>query len=120
MAGPIVPLTSLKPLSLGSGGPPIWKCNNPEIIQGDGWLMTNSPAAARRQGSTTPLEGSFCVYLFHINQAGSTKYLHLLVTNPGARPVRISGRGSMLTNQQEPPGAAPRHRAELHGGARLA
>lgn len=100
--GPIVSLTSLRPLSLQSGGNPLWKCNNPEIIQGDGWLMTNSPAAARRQGSATPLEGSFCVYLFHINQAGSTKYLHLLVTNPGARPVRISGRGSMLTNQQEP------------------
>jgi hypothetical protein len=100
--GPIVPLPSLRPLSLQSGGNPIWKCNNPEIIQGDGWLMTNSPAAAKRQGSATPLEGSFCVYLFHINQAKATKYLHLLVTNPGDRPAQLSGRGSMLTNKQEP------------------
>lgn len=64
--------------------------------------MTNSPAAALRQGSAAPLEGTFCVYLFQINQAGSTKYLHLLFANPGDRPVRISGRGSMLTNRQEP------------------
>ncbi len=64
--------------------------------------MTNSPAAAKRQGSAAPVEGTFCVYLFHINQAGSTKHLHLLLTNPGDRPVRLSGRGSMLTNKQEP------------------
>ncbi len=100
--GPIVPLPSLRPLSLQSGGNPLWKCNNPEIIQGDGWLMTNSPAAALRNGSATPLQGTFCAYLFHINQARSTKHLHLLITNPGDRPVRLSGRGSMLTNKQEP------------------
>jgi hypothetical protein len=102
LSGPIVPLPSLQPLHLQSGGHPIWKCNNPEIIQGDGWLMTNSPAAALRQGSAAPLVGTFCVYLFHINRAGSAKSLHLLITNPGDRPVRLAGRGSMLTNRQEP------------------
>jgi hypothetical protein len=41
-----------------------------------------------------PLSGDFGVYLHHINQAGKTKWVSLLVTNPNAAPVDVSLRGS--------------------------
>lgn len=102
LAGPIVPPDTLQPLSFQTAGPPILKSNNPEVIQGDGWLMTNSPRAEDRQGSESVLRGTFCIFLFHINKAGSSKFLHLLITNPQSQPVLLSGMGSMLTNRQEP------------------
>ncbi|MBN2659302.1 MAG: DUF3370 family protein [Spirochaetales bacterium] len=93
---------NLKPLEGSISGPEIWKSNNPEAIYGDGWLSLNSRTDNQRGGSRYPLNGKFNVYLFHVNKSGSTKYLHLIVTNPNEDPVTLSGKGSMYTNTEKP------------------
>ncbi|PWJ41893.1 DUF3370 family protein [Sediminitomix flava] len=98
----IVPLDQLEDL----GGQPtekeVWKSNNPEIFRGTGWLMQNSRTDATRGGAPTPLSGTFPIYLFHINQSGSQKYVHILVTNPNNSAITVSGKGSMYTNSEKP------------------
>ncbi|BDU25741.1 MULTISPECIES: DUF3370 family protein [unclassified Flavobacterium] len=98
----IVPPQNLKHLSGNLSEKPIWKSNNPEIIRGNGWLMQNARVDSSRGGSSNPLSGTFGVYLFHINQSGSVKYLHVLVSNPQTSALTISGKGSTYTNSEKP------------------
>ncbi|WP_431241811.1 DUF3370 family protein [Flavobacterium sp. P21] len=98
----IVPPQNLKFLSGNLSDKQIWKSNNPEIIKGNGWLMQNARVDSSRGGSSNPLSGTFGVYLFHINQSGSTKYLHVLVSNPQTTALTISGKGSTYTNAEKP------------------
>ncbi len=56
---PTLPIGSLKPLTGRPGGNPIWKSNNPEVINGNGWLMQNERSDANRGGSAFPLKGLF-------------------------------------------------------------
>ncbi|MEH0152505.1 DUF3370 family protein [Limibacter armeniacum] len=98
----IVPQDQLEDLGGGLSGNKIWKSNNPEIFRGTGWLMQNSRTDATRGGAAYPVSGTIPVYLFHINQSGSQKYLHVLVTNPNASSITISGKGSMYTNSEKP------------------
>ncbi|AOC97011.1 MULTISPECIES: DUF3370 family protein [Flavobacterium] len=98
----IVPPQELKHLSGNLSEKPIWKSNNPEIIRGNGWLMQNARVDSNRGGSSNPLSGTFGIYLFHINQSGSTKYLHVLVSNPQTTALTISGKGSTYTNAEKP------------------
>jgi Protein of unknown function (DUF3370) len=100
----IVSPANLKALGGDLSGATIWKSNNPEVIRGNGWLMQNSRTDASRGGTATPLTGTHPLYLFHINKSGSTKYVHVLVTNPQNSSVTISGKGSMYTNQEKPLG----------------
>ena len=92
----------LQPLSIGFGGYPIWKSNNPEIFRGTGWLMQNARADASRGGSSSPLSGCHNAYLFHINQRGAAATLHLIATNPNNATITLSAKGSMVTNSQKP------------------
>lgn len=98
----IVPNTALYPLSVSKSGSKIYKCNNSEIFSGNGWLMQNSRTDAARGGQSYPLTGTNAAYFFHINQSGSTKYFHLLVTNPNAAAITVSNKGSYYTNAEKP------------------
>ncbi|WP_459641460.1 hypothetical protein, partial [Flavobacterium sp. CGRL2] len=62
----------------------------------------NARVDSSRGGSSNPLSGTFGVYLFHINQSGSVKYLHVLVSNPQTSALTISGKGSTYTNSEKP------------------
>lgn len=92
----------LQPLSLGGGGYPIWKSNNPEIFRGPGWLMQNARFDPTRGGKAYPLAGCHNAYLFHINRMGATGTLHLIATNPNNATITVSAKGSMYTNAQKP------------------
>jgi hypothetical protein len=98
----VLPATQLKPLGVTLSGNKSYKSNNPEIFRGNGWLMQNSRTDATRGGSAYALSGTNTVYLFHINQSGATKYLHLLVTNPNAGSITVSSKGSYYTNAEKP------------------
>ena len=98
----IVAPQNLKYLDGNLSDKQIWKSNNPEIIKGNGWLMQNARVDSSRGGSSNPLSGTFGVYLFHINQSGATKYLHILVSNPQTSALTISGKGSTYTNAEKP------------------
>ncbi|MFX9626908.1 hypothetical protein ABTU79_19940, partial [Acinetobacter baumannii] len=73
-----------------------------EIFTGTGWLMQTSRTDPTRGGSTYALKDTNNAYLFHINQSGSTKYLHLIVTNPNAFNINVIGKGSYYTNAEKP------------------
>ncbi len=96
----------LQPLTIGYGGYPIWKSNNPEIFRGTGWLMQNARSDASRGGRSYPLSGCHNAYLFHINQRGAAAYLHLIATNPNNASITVSAKGSAYTNSQKPLGGA--------------
>jgi hypothetical protein len=98
----IVPNASLLPLNVSLSGSAVFKSNNPEIFTGNGWLMQNSHTDPGRGGSSYPLTGTNIVYLFHINQSGATKYIHLIVTNPNASSITVSSKGSYYTNAEKP------------------
>ncbi len=106
----LVPGASLLPLPSEPSGPPIWVSNNPERFFGEGWLVLHSRSDPQRGGAADPLAGSFPAYLFHINASGSSKWLHVVVTNPQAQVVEVAARGSLLTNATHPlagPGSGP-------------
>jgi hypothetical protein len=65
----VVPLDRLRPLTGNPKGNPIWKSNNPELIDGDGWLMQSDRRCETRGGSAFPLAGTFNIYLFHVNKS---------------------------------------------------
>jgi hypothetical protein len=92
----------LQPLSIGFGGYPIWKSNNPEIFRETGWLMQDARTDATRGGSSYPLSGCHNAYLFHINQRGAGAWLHLIATNPNNATITVSAKGSMYTNGTKP------------------
>jgi Protein of unknown function (DUF3370) len=92
----------LQPLSIGFGGYPIWKSNNPEIFRGPGWLMQNARVDGSRGGSSSPLSGCHNAYLFHINQRGAAATLHLIASNPNNATITVSAKGSIYTNAQKP------------------
>ena len=98
----IVDPTLLQPLAIEIDSRKIWKSNNPETVDGDGWLMQSARSDAQRGGSAFPLSGCFDVYLFHINNSGSQKYVHLLASNPNDNTVTLTGKGSMYNNSEEP------------------
>lgn len=100
-----VPVTKLKLLTGGAGGNRIWKSNNPELINGNGWLMQNERTDTIRGGSAFSLNGLFNIYLFHINGTTTVRVLHVLVKNPNSTSITITGRGSMLTNTTHPLGS---------------
>ncbi|MBK8213356.1 MAG: DUF3370 family protein [Myxococcales bacterium] len=77
----------------GGVGGPVLTSNNPEIFTGDGVLYANVPSPTRG-GTSYPLSGDFGIYVHHINQAGTTKWVSILVTNPNASDVTVSLRGS--------------------------
>jgi len=83
----------LLPLPGGGVGGPVLTSNNPEIFTGNGVLYTNATSPTRG-GTAMPLAGDFGVYLHHLNQAASTKWVSILVTNPNASAVTVSLRGS--------------------------
>ncbi len=98
----ILPTTSLLPLNVSYSGNKIFKCNNPEIVRGNGWLMQNARTDAGRGGATFALSGTNTAYLFHINKSGATKYIHLLVSNPNAAAITVSSKGSYYNNIEKP------------------
>lgn len=103
LSTPSIPIDMLKPLTGEPEGNPIWKSNNPELVDGEGWLMQNERSDDQRGGSAFPLSGLFNIYLFHINRSNSlTRTLHVLIKNPNETAVTISGKGSMFTNAQHP------------------
>jgi hypothetical protein len=106
----LVPGDALLPLPSEPSGPPIWVSNNPERFFGEGWLVLHSRSDPQRGGTADPLAGSFPAYLFHINASGSTKWVHVVVTNPQAEAVEVAARGSLHTNATHPlegPGSGP-------------
>ena len=98
----IIALTDLKSLTGSPSGIPIWKSNNPEKFNGNGWLMQHARGDVRGSNRFLDLSDSFAVYLFHINDSSRDKFLHLLATNPQTSSVTLSGKGSMFNNRQFP------------------
>ena len=93
----------------GLVGAPFWKSNNPEALTGEGWLMTNGGNAPQRGGTATPLTGPVSLYLSHLNYTGEPNnqnqpttaralYVHLIVSNPSATAITVTGTGKMLAN----------------------
>jgi hypothetical protein len=101
-ASQIIPNTSLNSLNVVKGGSPIYVSNNPEIFTGNGWLMQNARTDATRGGSLFTLGGTNVLYLFHINQSGSTKYIHILASNPNSSAITVTYKGSCYTNLTKP------------------
>lgn len=85
---------TLRPLPGGGNDVPVLTSNNPEVFTGVGVLYTNARALPTRGGTATRLEGTFGVYLHHLNQSGATRHVSLLLTNPNAAPLTVSVRGS--------------------------
>jgi hypothetical protein len=85
---------ALRPLPGGGNDVPVLTSNNPEVFTGNGVLYTNARPMPTRGGTAARLEGTFGVYLHHLNQSGGARSVTLLVTNPNAAPVTISARGS--------------------------
>lgn len=98
----IVDPTDLESLTIEKSNKLIWKSNNPEAIESAGWLMQSSRSDGNRGGSAYPLQGCFNSYLFHINKSGSTKYVHLLASNPNNSAANITIKGSMYNNNERP------------------
>jgi hypothetical protein len=96
--------TNLKPLGVTLGGPNLIVCNNPERFTGDGWLFQHSYTDATQGGVDYPLSGITKIYMFHLNYTspGATKYVHLVVHNPGASSVTYSSKGRHYTNVDFP------------------
>lgn len=85
---------SLLPLPGGGNTVPVLTSNNPEVFTGVGVLYTNARPLPTRGGASFRLEGTFGVYLHHLNQSGGSRNVSLLLTNPNASPVTVSVRGS--------------------------
>jgi Protein of unknown function (DUF3370) len=98
----ILPDASLKFLYPVFSGTKSFVSNNPEIFTGNGWLMQNSRTDATRGGTTTPLTGPNTMYLFHINKAATSKYIHFMISNPGSATISYTGKGSYYTNAEKP------------------
>ncbi|MDI1463449.1 DUF3370 family protein [Catellatospora sp. KI3] len=109
--GGTVPVADLHQLPGGTSGSPIVVSNNPETFTGNGWLMLHSRTTSTRGGSAHALSGTFPIYLYHQNGAGSTRYLHVFVTNPNAGSVTVSASGAAYTNAQKPLTSDPAQRA---------
>ena len=95
---------NLKPLGITLGGTNLIVCNNPERFTGDGWLYQHSYTDATQGGVDYPLSGTTKIYMFHLNftSPGATKYIHLVVHNPGASAVTYSSQGKHYTNVDFP------------------
>jgi hypothetical protein len=101
----------LKPLPGGRTGRPLFISNNPEIFETDGLLggsvmpastsagSLEKPVASRSFVGSMPPLTDFGYYLFHINESGRTRRVHLLASTPGNRPVRTKVRGCMFANE---------------------
>ena len=94
----IIPDTQLNDLNVARSGSAIYKSNNPEIFQSNGWLMQNARTDARRGGQRYLLNGTNVIYLFHINRSGGDRFIHILASNPGSSNISVSYRGSGYTN----------------------
>jgi hypothetical protein len=97
--GGTVPLDQVQQLPGGLSGTPLAVSNNPESVTGNGWLMLHSRSTPRG-GRAYPVTGDVPLYLYHQNSTGTTRYLHVLISNPGATAIQVSGVGSMYTNDQ--------------------
>ncbi|MGN9809946.1 DUF3370 family protein [Micromonospora sp. BQ11] len=96
-----VPLDQLQQLPGGLSGPQIAVSNNPENVTGNGWLMLHSRSTARG-GRAYAVTGDVPLYLYHQNGTSTTRYLHVLISNPSTTAIQVSGVGSMYTNDQVP------------------
>jgi hypothetical protein len=97
--GRTVPVAQLRQLPGGLSGPETVVSNNPENVTGPGWLMLHSRTTPYG-GRAHPVTGDVPLYLYHQNGTDGTRYLHVLVSNPGTAPIQVSGVGSMYTNDQ--------------------
>ncbi len=93
--------SAILPLFGAFSGPVKWASNNPEAFDGPGWLMLNSRTDAARGGARLPVDDAVA-YLYHLNRASQTQWVHLIATNPNATDATVSARGRILTNQQHP------------------
>lgn len=95
---------NLKPLGVTLGGPNLIVCNNPERFTGDGWLFQHSYTDATQGGINYPLSGTTKIYMFHLNYTSpaATKYIHLVIHNPGASSVTYSYKGANYNNVEKP------------------
>jgi Protein of unknown function (DUF3370) len=98
----IIANANLKPLNVTLGGPKILVSNNPEKFTGDGWLVQHNRVDATQWGVDYPLSGTNKIYLFHINNSGAAKWVHLIMHNAGASSVTYTAKGSVYTNTDYP------------------
>lgn len=100
----VIPNANLKPLGVTLGGPNLIVCNNPERFTGDGWLFQHSYTDATQGGVDYPLSGTTRIYMFHLNYTSpaATKYIHLVIHNPGASSVTYSYKGANYNNVEKP------------------
>jgi hypothetical protein len=100
----VIANNDLEPLGVTLGGSNLIVCNNPERFTGDGWLFQHSFTDATQGGVDYPLSGTTKIYMFHLNYTSpaATKYISLVVHNPGATAVNYSYKGANYNNVDKP------------------
>jgi hypothetical protein len=100
----VIANNDLEPLGVTLGGSNLIVCNNPERFTGDGWLFQHSFTDATQGGVDYPLTGTTKIYMFHLNYTSpaATKYISLVVHNPGATAINYSYKGANYNNVDKP------------------
>jgi hypothetical protein len=100
----VIANNDLEPLGVTLGGSNLIVCNNPERFTGDGWLFQHSFTDATQGGVDYPLSGTTKIYMFHLNYTSpaATKYISLVVHNPGATAINYSYKGANYNNVDKP------------------
>ncbi len=95
--GQILVNQEVRPLPGSLDAVPVFNSNNPEIIQGEGILLSTFPSQGRRYPQAHlnyPFEGRFDIFTHHITQAKTaaqtrTLFQGMLLHNPGDKTIRI-------------------------------
>lgn len=101
----------VRPLPGGLDDVPVFNSNSPEIIEGDGILLSTFPRRGKRHGRAHldyAFNGRFDIFSHHVARGQDdrdtrTMYEAIIVHNPGDRPVNLRVRdGASYLSQESP------------------
>ncbi len=105
-----VPWVQFRPLPGHLNRTPVFNSNSPELVQGDGILLSTFPPVGKAVPAAHlnyPLQGRFDLFLHHVTRAipgGRTLYLGVIVANPTAQPITLAIlQGASYLTQPEAP-----------------
>ena len=103
---------------------PVFNSNSPEIIEGDGILLSTFPSRGKARiqtpTSTTPLTGASKFFSHHVARGTDdrdtrTIYEGIMVHNPGDRPITLTIRnGASYISQESPWNAIKSNSSNLY------
>ena len=108
----IIPkIQEVRPLPGGLDNVPVFNSNSPELIAGEGILLSTFPSRGKTEPSAHldyAFEGRFDIFDHHVVRAQNdndtrTRYLGIVVHNPSRRPVTLSFREAASYLSQEAP-----------------